>query len=576
MKTFLVGSVMLFLTLLFSCSRTPDENARFESLTNHYLQKMLKLNPEFATYLGDHRYDAFMNDYSLEGVRKNREMDQLYLDSLRQVDHRELSVTNRIDYQILLSNIRYSIFSTDTLRDYEWNPLRYNVGGAIYSLLAREFAPLPDRLRNVKSRLQQIPTVVEAARANLKNPPRIHTETAIMQNQGTIRLIQEELNAFLDQAPELKDEFTAPQQAAVEALKSYGDWLKNELLPTSTGNFRLGEEKFRTKLRYTLQSDLPMDEILARAEEALRETQRQIYETAVPLFKSYFPSQADHADDLDPHVVVKSVLDRLAEDHPTAENIVQIAREDLEECRNFVIANDLVTVPEEPIKVIVMPEFQRGVAVAYCDAPGPLEEHGETFYAISPPPKDWPPERVASYFREYNNYMLKDLTVHEAMPGHYLQLAHANQFKAPTLIRSIFSSGTFVEGWATYAEQLMTEYGFGGPEVKMQQLKMRLRLIINAIIDRKIHTGDMTQEQAMELMMKEGYQEEGEAAGKWRRACLTSTQLSTYFVGNTEINDIRRDYQSKMGTQFNPKAFHDQLLSYGSPAPKYVRQLLGL
>jgi uncharacterized protein (DUF885 family) len=236
----------------------------------------------------------------------------------------------------------------------------------------------------------------------------------------------------------------------------------------------------------------------------------------------------------------------------------------------------LVTVPKEPIKVIVMPEFQRGVAVAYCESPGPLEKNGETFFSISPTPQDWTKERVTSFFREYNNDMLQDLTIHEAMPGHYLQLAHANQFKAPTMVRAIFTSGTFIEGWATYAEQFMVEKGYGGPGLKMQELKMRLRLIINAIIDQKIHTAGMTEEQAMDLMMKEGFQEEGEAAGKWRRACLTSTQLSTYYVGNTEVNAIRQDYESKQGTQIDMKAFHDLLLSFGSPSPKYVRESMGL
>jgi len=243
---------------------------------------------------------------------------------------------------------------------------------------------------------------------------------------------------------------------------------------------------------------------------------------------------------------------------------------------DFARTYNLITVPEEPIKVIVMPEFQRGVAVAYCDAAGPLEKHGETFYAISPTPKDWTPQRVESFFREYNNHMLQDLTVHEATPGHYLQLAHANKFKAPTLVRAIFYSGTFVEGWATYAEQFMVEKGYGGPEVKMQQLKMKLRLIINAIIDQKIHTAGMTEAEAMDLMMNEGFQEEGEAAGKWRRACLTSTQLSTYYVGNTEMNEIRDAYQAKVGSSADLKTMHDQMISFGSPAPKYVKELMGL
>ena len=274
--------------------------------------------------------------------------------------------------------------------------------------------------------------------------------------------------------------------------------------------------------------------------------------------------------------VIRAVLDRLAESHPNNSTIVELAKQDLQTTTDFVRQNQLVTVPNEPVKIIVMPEFQRGVAVAYCDSPGPLDKNIETFYSISPTPADWSKERVQSFFREYNDSMLQNLTVHEAMPGHYLQIAHSNKFRAPTLIRAVFSSGPFVEGWATYAEQLMAEKGYGGPELKVEQLKMRLRLIINAILDQKIHTAGMTEKEAMDLMMNVGYQEEGEAAGKWRRACLSSTQLSTYFVGNVGINEIRNAYENKNGPIQDLKAFHDKMLSFGSPAPKYVKQLMGL
>ncbi|HJX24897.1 MAG TPA: DUF885 domain-containing protein, partial [Chthoniobacterales bacterium] len=214
--------------------------------------------------------------------------------------------------------------------------------------------------------------------------------------------------------------------------------------------------------------------------------------------------------------------------------------------------------------------------IAYCDSPGPLEQNGKTFFAVAPTPNDWSAERKASFFREYNNYMVRDLTVHEAMPGHYLQLAHANQFHAPTLVRAIFQSGTFVEGWAVYTEQVMAETGYGGPEVKMQQLKMRLRVICNAILDQSIHAGNMTEQQALDLMMKEGFQQEGEAVAKWKRARLSSAQLSTYFVGVTEHLDLREKAKAKAGASFDLKKYNDTVISFGSPPVKYVRELMGL
>jgi len=572
MRYIILTSISLL--LLISCS-TRDDNAVFISLADNFIEKLLELNPEWATSLGDHRYDHRMGDYSLAGIEKETKLFQLYLDSLKMISPVNLSQTNQIDYKILKMNLESMLFSRTTLRAYEWNPLSYNMGGAIYSLLVRDFAPLKQRLENVKNRLLAIPEILQAARTNLQNPPRVHTETAIIQNRGNISLVTTELNNFIAQAPEMKDILAPVQEVTLRALEAYGKWLEEDLLPRSEGDFRLGEEKFRQKLYFTLQSDLSKEEILTRAQEELDKTQKQMYEAAALLYAKYFPGKAIPGSE-NKKEVIKAVLDRLADDHPNNQTIVPIAREKLVECTEFVRVKNLVSVPDEPIKIIVMPEFQRGVAVAYCDAPGALEEKGDTFYAISPTPDDWNAKRVLSFFREYNNYMLDNLTIHEAVPGHYLQLIHSNQFKAPTKIRTIFASGTFIEGWATYAEQLMVEAGYGGPELKMQQLKMRLRLIINAIIDQKIHTGGMTEGEAMSLMINEGFQEEGEAAGKWRRACLTSTQLSTYFVGNLEVNDIRTRYETKYGPNVDIKQMHDKILSFGSPAPKFVMEMLAI
>ncbi len=573
MKTsLLICSAAAALFFLSSCSGPQNEDLKFEALAKEYLDKLLEKNPELATTLGEHRYDDRMSDYSQAGIQAQVQFQRQSVERLGQIEVSRLSAVNRIDFAILQSQIQSALFQLENLREHEWNPLFYNVGNAIYGLTAREFAPLKDRLKSVKARLKAIPAVLEAARMNLRNPPRVHTETAILQNKGNVSLVREELKAYLDQAPELIPEFASVQSQVIAAFESYGLWLEKELLPRSNGNFRIGENKFRDKLRYTLDSDLSMEEILQRAQSDLRKTQDELYETARALSRK----EAAETDPAMKRKVIRTVLDQLAESRPTNETIVALAKANLEEVTEFVRQQGLVTVPQEPVKIIVMPEFQRGVAVAYCDSPGPLEKNGETFYAISPTPSDWPQQRVTSFFREYNNYMLKNLNIHEAMPGHYLQLAHSNKFKAPTLIRAIFTSGVFTEGWATYAEQLMVEKGYGGPEVKMQQLKMRLRLILNAILDQKIHTAGMSQKEAMDLMMNEGFQEEGEAAGKWRRACLSSTQLSTYYVGNTEINEIRKAWEAKKGPILDLKAFHDTVLSFGSPAPKHVRALLGL
>ena len=568
-------AVLLILALgTLSCDR-PSADEQFVALAERYIANMLEGYPEFATSLGDHSRDGRLNDYSAEAVARGIESGRRFLAELEAIDAAELGPANAVDYEILANSLRFSIWSSEVLREHEWNPMRYGLGDALYSLLARDFAPLETRLASLRQRLERVQPVIEAARANLRNPPRIHTETAIRQNDGVISLIRDDLDSILAGAPDMEAELAPARESALAALEEYARWLREDLLPRSNGNFRIGEEKFRTKLAFTLHSDLTMEEILVRAQKRLAEIQDELYETAVPLYRESNPGAG--ADELgDRQAVVRVVLDGLADSHPTDASIVEDAGRSLEQVAGFTRERNLVTVPEEPLQVIVMPEFRRGVSTAYCDSPGPLEENGETFYAISPTPEDWTPERKLSFYREYNDYMLQDLTVHEAIPGHYLQIAHSNRMQAPTMVRSIFYSGTFVEGWAVYAEQIMAEHGYGGPRFKMQQLKMLSRAVINAILDQKIHAGAMTEEEAMDMMVGEGYQEDGEAAGKWIRAQLTSAQLTTYFVGITEHNDLRRDWEALHGPIEDWKEYHDRVLSFGSPPAKFVRELLGL
>ncbi len=545
------------------------------ALAQDYIAEFLDRYPEYATSLGDHRYDGRLNDYTSAGVAAGVEWNKRYLAELAAIDPARLGSANAIDYEILRNYVEFSIWSSEVLREHEWNPMRYGVGDALYSLLAREFAPLEERLASLNERLKGIPAALAAARANLADPPRIHTETAIRQNDGVITLVSKTLDDFVAAAPAMEAQLAAAREEAVQALEEHGRWMREELLPRSTRSFRIGEEKFRAKLAYTLHSDLSMEEILQRAERRLAELQDELYSTALPLYRER-NRDADEDALADRPAVIRAVLDMLADSHPTDSSIVEDARQDLAEVTEFTRANRIVSVPDEPLQIIVMPEFRRGVSTAYCDSPGPLEESGETFYAISPTPQGWTPERKLSFYREYNDFMLQDLTVHEATPGHYLQLAHSNRLQAPTKIRSIFSSGTFIEGWAVYSEQVMVEQGFGGARFKMQQLKMLTRAVINAVLDQKIHAGSMTEQEAMDMMMGQGFQEDGEAAGKWVRAQLTSAQLSTYFVGVTEHNDMRDAWIERHGPIADWQAYHDKVLSFGSPPVRFVQGLLEL
>jgi uncharacterized protein (DUF885 family) len=576
MKIAVMAASVLSLSIFGAFAKPADDE--FEKIAKDYCENYLASHPEVATELGDHRFDGVLSDYSPETRSRMLASAKQFRETLKKFeDYKQLTGANQVDLRILRDEVDAEIFSLEELREAEWNPLVYNqsLANSLYLLVARDFDSPEKRVPNLRQRMEGIPHVIKQAEANLQHPPKIHTETAIEQVQGAINLVRNGLDPLLNQAPQLRKDIAPVQEKTAEALEDYKKWLQQDLLKRADGDFRIGVDKFRKKLRFALASDLSMEEVMKRAQAELARKQSEIYETALPLYKKYFP-KADRKALSDKKKVTAAVLNKLAEQHQDDNTIVGYAQKVGKEATDFVKLHDLVTLPTVPLDVVAMPEFKRGVAIAYCDSSGPLEKNGKTFFAISPTPKDWPKEKKDSFFRENNNYFLRDLTVHEAMPGHYLQLAHSNEFKAPTLVRAIFQSGTFIEGWAVYTEQMMAEQGYGGPEVKMQQLKMRLRAIANSILDQSIHAGKMTEQQAMDLMTKETFQEQGEATLKWKRARLTSAQLSTYFVGVSEHLDLREAAKQKWGKDFDLKKYNDQVISYGSPPVKYVRELMGL
>ncbi len=572
---------MRTVTMLATClavglnlSAALPKDATFLALSRVIVAEALRTDPELATRMGDHRFDDQLGDFSAKAVKDRLAWAQHMAARLRAIPPSALTPENRVDRAILLDKVDRAILDASELQSWRRNPRVYNPGSAIDGLLSREFAPIGSRLASVKGRLLEIPALLSAGKANLENPPRIYTETAIQQMQGTLVLVRDEVTAAAAKAG-LKEDLAPAQAKAVKAIEDFIAWLKADLLPRSKGDFRLGKGLFRKQLRTTLGSSLSQEAILARAEASLKQTRAEMAQVARPLFEAWFPDRKDTEE----RAVIKAVLDRIAQKHPDNASIVPLATQDLAEATAFVRAQNLVSIPKSPVKIIVMPEYARGSAVAYCDTPGALEKNGETFFAISPTPADWSTPRVDSFFREYNNAMVKNLTVHEAMPGHYLQLATANEHKAATPVRSIFSSGLFAEGWAVYGEQFMARAGYGGPEVHLQQLKMRLRVTINAILDQKLHTQGMTEAEGLALMRDQGFQEEGEAVGKWKRACLSATQLSTYFVGAVEMDDLRAAAEAKAkkaGKAFDARAFHDQVLSFGTIAPKHIKTMMNL
>jgi len=553
-------------------------DAEFARLAREYLDDRAERHPDAATGLGDHRFDARLPDPSAQALAAERRALDSWAARLAGLDRAALSAEHQVDAAMMADGIARRVFELDDLREHTWNPLLANPGKAIYQLLARDFAPLPDRLGSVAGRLAAIPGVLAEARRQLGRMPRVHLETAIGQFDGAIALVSNGIDAALEDegaTPGSAARLAQVRPAALEALTGHRAWLSAKLAEAdSNGGFadpRIGPELFARKLSLTLSAAADADAILARAEADLDRVSEQITELAAHITGQIAGAAGPG--------VVPQVLGRLAEDVPDDATILEFCRAALAAQTAFVADRRLITVYDDPIELIAMPEIDRGVAVAYCDSPGPLEPAPQpTFIAVSPTPADWPAERVASFYREYNRHMVHDLMVHEAMPGHYLQLQHSRRFTgSDTAIRAALRSGSFTEGWAVYAERVMAEQGYPGEgdprAVRMQQLKMQLRMTINAILDARIHAHGMTEAEAMALMADRGHQEEGEAAGKWRRAQLTSAQLSTYYVGYSEISDLAADLRAA-GPGQTDQQLHDRMLAHGSPPVRLLRTLI--
>ena len=542
-----------------------------DALGARYLETYLSREPVAATTAGDHRFDDRWPDRSPEAdASLRKELDATIRDADALLARKnELSAPQRVDLEIVRNSARYWLFSIDELKTDETNPVAWigTLGDGLDPLLTRDFAPLPARMASLRARLDGIPAVVAQAKRRLGRPARVYTETAIAQLAGLIGLVESDVPEAAKKVPD-GAAIEASAKRAKAALQDLATFFEKELLPRSDADFRLGRARFTQKLRFELDDDVDPDALAAAARARLAETRRSMEQTALELFPSLFPGEP--VPKTGDAALVKRVLGRLADERPTSETIVRDATRMLGEATEFVRKHDLVRVPDEPCRVIEMPEYRRGVSIAYCDASGPLEPKQETVFAIAPTPKDWSADRSLSFYKEYNSAMLADLVVHEAMPGHFLQLMHNNRF--PSRVRAVFSSGAFVEGWAVYAEHLMAMKGFGGPRVRIQRAKMLLRVSANAVLDHGVHAMGMSEADALALMQREAFQEEGEAVGKWKRARLTGAQLSTYFYGYSRMISLREAHEKRAG--FSERAFHDTLLSFGSPPPRHLPSLV--
>jgi uncharacterized protein (DUF885 family) len=576
-----IRTLLLLLVAQALGSVVMAQDQAFDKLAEDFMNEFPALNPVGATALGDHRFDRRLNQVSPEARAGKRKFYRSYLKRLEEIDRGQLSRPNQVDYALLEYELEGDVWSLDVLQEWAWNPLVYTrlSGSAIYNLMARDFAPLRERLQRVTERLEQFPRLFPQVRATLEpdRVPEIHAETAIKQNRGVLSILDNLVQPNLTALPEeQRSRLERAMTKARTVVEEHQQWLEEELLPNARGNFRLGPELYEQKLAFTLKTPMTRAEIRTRAEQEMTRVRDEMYEISQQVYRKQHPYTQLPAR---PSAAYKQALIRAAlamayQDTPPADRVVACAQDALAQATTFVREKDLVTLPPDPVEIIIMPEFKRGVSLAYCDSPGPLDVGLKTFYAVAPLPEDWTDGQIRSFLREYNVRSIHDLTMHEAVPGHYLQLAHSNRY--PGKLRAVLASGVFIEGWAIYSERMMVDAGYlnRDPLMRLINLKWYLRGIANALMDQAIHTGDMTRDEAMKLMMEDTFQEEREAAAKWVRAQLTSAQLSTYFVGTLQHFDLRRDVERAWGDDFDLKTYHDKVLSFGSPPVQMVRALI--
>jgi uncharacterized protein (DUF885 family) len=553
------------------------EDARFRAFGDRIVDEYLKLDPITATQIGEHRYDALMTDVSATGRAARRAFVERSLAELARFDTSRLSREHQVDAILLKDQFDYALFSDQRLQDWAWDPLTYagSAGTALFSLTSREFAPLPDRLRSAIGRLEALPTFLKQARDSLvpARVPLIHAQTAAKQNAG--------LNSLVDGLLAQKGELPPADQARLEraataakaAVAEHQTWLDKTLVPNAKGNERLGAALYDEKLRLALNSSLSRQDIRVRAERELSDLRAKMYAVAAGMLKGEAgapPAPANPTAEQQ-QAVIQAGLAKVYADAPPRDQVLPFARETLQNAIAFAKAKDLISFPQSNFSVIEMPEYARGVAVAYADMPGALENDQRGYYDVMPIPSDWSAEQTASFLREYNKWAIHELTLHEAVPGHLLQLAHSNQYKSK--LRAFLGSGPMIEGWACYGQDVMADAGYldRDPRYLLAHYKFQMRMPVNAILDQDFHVGGLTRDKAMELMTKQAFQEEREAAGKWVRMQLSSAQLPVYFVGYQEWKDFRAAAEKRPG--FNLKAFHDAALSHGSPPVRFIRQL---
>ena len=552
--------------------------AAFDGFVQTLIDDMLRRSPEWAIYEGRYENAGVVTIPDAEHRREELEFIAESLERLEEFDRDSLPIDRQTDHDLLVNRLEAARFYTQTLRDWEWQPSNYNVAGPLSILLNTEFATLPERLALIRDRLEQVPAYYRAARESLGAPTLEHTELAVSQNRGGLSVLADirdsAAEAELDAA--LSESLSEALAGAEAAVNDWVSWLETRVAeleaPGNARPFRLDELLYEQKFAHDIQADFTAAELYRRALSEKERLLEEMDDYTVQLWPEYF---ADQAMPEDRFQRIGRMIDRLSEEHVAVEDFVDEIRGQMPELADFVREKDLLDQdPDKPLVVRATPEYMRGTgAIASVSAPGPFNPDADTYYNVTPL-ETYGEELAASYLREYNDWMLQILNIHEGIPGHYTQLLHAN--KSPSLVKSLFGNGAMIEGWAVYAERMMLEAGWGdyAPELWLMHGKWLLRVTHNAILDYAVHVRGMGREEALRLMREEAFQEVSEATQKWRRLTLSQVQLTSYYAGYAAIYDLRERLKEEKGEAFELKAFHNEFLSYGSTPVDTIADLM--
>ncbi len=553
---------------------------------DEFVYTVLSFSPSAATSQGYHQHhgrklDNELDDFSYRALTEQGNFFASFHKKLAAIDREKLNAEDRADIDVMEQQIGLSLLDLGIIRSYQHNPTVYveSLGNALFSPLVLEYAPKPDRMRSLLARVKAVPAYIETARRMLINSPAIWLKVAAEEDQGNIDLIDHQIREAMP--ADMKADYAAAAEPALNALHGFDRFLADEMPRRTRGrtqDWRLGADHYALKFKFALGTDRKPDDVLQEAENDVKRVHADMFKLASPLHAQWFPGHHES----EPLTVIREVLGHIAEQRSTPASFMDDARKDLDEARQFTVSHNLLTMPRSSnLAVIPTPEFMRGIySVGGFNSAPPLEPQLGAFYWITPIPASWAPARVESKLREYNSYNLKLLTIHEAMPGHYVQAEFANAIepKSRRALRAVFGNTPYVEGWAQYATQMLLDEGYldHSPELRLTLLKQELRVLGNAIIDVRLQTNRMTEEECVAFMEKETFQEHEEATGKLQRAQLSSAQLPAYLVGWRGWNKVREDYKAQKGSAFKLHDFNDAALKEGAvPLPTLAKLLAG-